>query len=74
VPEHSSVHLSVYLLHLKCLEHPSTHAGMCYAIKPGIIVDTYGHVLLGSYWLVHKVSPSVGVSILSSLRIPLLGA
>jgi hypothetical protein len=29
----------------------STHTGMCYATRPGIILDTYGHVLPGNtYW------------------------
>jgi hypothetical protein len=55
------------------LEHLSALAGMCYAIRSRIIVDTYGHMLLGSYWLVYKVSPSVGIPILSSLQIPPLG-
>jgi hypothetical protein len=54
--------------------HLSALAGTCYATRPVIIVDTSGHVLLGSYQLVYKVSPSVGILILSSLRIPLLGA
>jgi hypothetical protein len=49
-------------------------AGMCYATRPVITVDTSRHMLLGSYHLVYKVSPSVGILILSSLRIPLLGA
>jgi hypothetical protein len=26
----------------------SAHTGTCYATRPGIIVDTYRHVLLGS--------------------------
>jgi hypothetical protein len=29
--------------------HLSALAGTCYAIRPGITVDTSGHVLLGSY-------------------------
>jgi hypothetical protein len=56
------------------LRHLSAPAGMCCVIRPAIIVDTSGHVLLGSYQLVYKVSPSVGILILSSLRIPPLGA
>jgi hypothetical protein len=54
--------------------HLSALVGTCCAIRPAIIVDTSGHVLLGSYQLVYKVSPSVGIRILSSLRIPPLGA
>jgi hypothetical protein len=29
--------------------HLSALTGTCYVIRPGTIVDTYGHVLLGSY-------------------------
>jgi hypothetical protein len=54
--------------------HLSALIGTCCAIRPAIIVDTSGHVLLGSYQLVYKVSPSMGILILSSLRIPPLGA
>jgi hypothetical protein len=45
-------------------EHLSTCTGTCYVIRPWIIVDTYRHVLLGSYQLVYKVSPSMGIPIL----------
>jgi hypothetical protein len=38
-----SIHLSNHLGHLSAL------AGTCYVIRPGITVDTSGHVLLGSY-------------------------
>jgi hypothetical protein len=48
-PIHPVLHLSVHLLCPKHLEYLSTCTGICYVIKPGIIVDTYGHVLLGSY-------------------------
>jgi hypothetical protein len=54
--------------------HLSALTGTCCAIRPVIIVDTSRHVLLGSYQLVYKVSPSMGILILSSLRIPSLGA
>jgi hypothetical protein len=54
--------------------HLSALAGTCCVIRLAIIVDTSGYVLLGSYQLVYKVSPSVGILILSSLRIPPLGA
>jgi hypothetical protein len=54
--------------------HLSVLAGTCCVTRPGITVDTSGHVLLGSYHLVYKVSPSMGILILSSLRIPPLGA
>jgi hypothetical protein len=30
---------------LQHLELLSAHAGTCYVIRPGIIIDTYGHVL-----------------------------
>jgi hypothetical protein len=53
---------------------PPVLVGTCYVTRPVIIVDTSGHVLLGSYSFVYKVPPSVGILILSSLRIPPLGA
>jgi hypothetical protein len=52
--------------------HLSALAGTCCAIRPVITADTSRHVLLGSYQLVYKVSPSMGIPILSSFRIPLL--
>jgi hypothetical protein len=54
--------------------HLSALAGTCCATRPAIIVDTSRHVLLGSYQSVYKVSPGMGILILSSLRIPPLGA
>jgi hypothetical protein len=59
-----AIHLSNHLGHLSAL------TGTCYVIRPGITIDTSGHVLLGSYSLVYKISPSVGIPILSSLWIP----
>jgi hypothetical protein len=60
----SSIQPSNHLGHLSAL------AGTCYVIRPMITVDTSRHVLLGSYQLVYKVLPSMGILILSSLRIP----
>jgi hypothetical protein len=48
----------------KCLELPSARTSTCYVIRPGIIIDTYGHVLLGS----HPLFKITGVRSLFKLR------
>jgi hypothetical protein len=72
---------SIILLATRPSIRPSNRPGhlfalacTCCAIRSAITVDTSRHVLLGSYQFVYKVSPSMGILILSSLRIPLLGA